>query len=309
MVVLDWLVRPATFAAAAANSSNERLRHFAREELPKENKESLRALRARLERVLRLPSVQRAVEAPTCLNFTDSLEHHDLIIDASNPPAGEEAAVRILCAPLFGRMLRAVLNRRVIAGSTPVLVFIDELPELLGQFEAEGIGRAVSLSASRLVNYWLIHQERGQLGPGLFNLLRTNCSVETIFRPSLRDAELVAHALPVPADVERPAREREALVRRLTRLQRRTVLFWCKDGRVPAHFVTAPLVDLDVLPPPEALRERMRRRAPAEELARPDLPGSGPQTGDSSADRSGRGPLPPAVEPLLPGDDAFPQLG
>jgi hypothetical protein len=306
--ILDWLTRPALFAAAAANSPNERLRHFAIHELPRENKESLRALRARLARVLLLPSVQRALEAPTCVSFTEALEHYELILDASNPPAGEEAAVRMLFAPLFGRMTRAVLNRHVAASTTPVLVFIDELPEILGSFEAESVGRTVSLSASRLVNYWLIHQERGQLGVGLFNLLRTNCAVETIFRPSHRDAELVAHALPVPRDVERPARVREALVQELTRLPRRKFLFWCKDGRVPAHFVTAPLVDLDVLPGPEKVRERLR--AQTEAPLPPALPASAPPDAAVAVTQPPAPPGPP-VRPATPAsdDDIFPGLG
>jgi hypothetical protein len=306
--ILDWLTRPALFAAAAANSPNERLRHFAIHELPRENKESLRALRARLSRVLLLPSVQRALESPTCVNFTEALEHFELILDASNPPAGEEAAVRMLFAPLFGRMTRAVLNRRVTASTTPVLVFIDELPEILGSFEAESVGRTVSLSASRLVNYWLIHQERGQLGAGLFNLLRTNCSVETIFRPSHRDAELVAHALPVPSDVERPARVREALVQELTRLPRRKYLFWCKDGRVPAHFVTAPLVDLDVLPGPEKVRERLRGQAEAPlSSALPAYPLPDETLAVTEPSNVPGPPARPATP--APDDDIFPSLG
>jgi hypothetical protein len=302
--IVDWLTRPALFAADAADSPNERLRHFATYELPRENKESLRALRARLERVLFLPSLRRALEAPTCLSFTQALEHHDLILDASNPPAGEEAAVRMLCAPLLGRMLRAVVNRPVTAATTPVVVFIDELPELLGQFEAQGVGRAVSLSASRFVNFWLIHQERGQLGAGLFNLLRTNCSIEAIFRPSHRDAELVAHALPVPDGVERPARVREALVQRLTRLPRRQFLFWCKDGRVPAHFVTAPLVDLESLPNPARFRERMRARTAAEALAVTDMPAPELAATSPAVERLARAPDDP-----LPDDTTFPRLG
>jgi hypothetical protein len=307
--LLDWLRRPATFAAAAASSSNERLRHFATHELPRENKESLRALVARLERVLLLPSVRRALEAPTCFNFHQALEYFDLILDASNPPAGEEAAVRMLCGPLFGRMARAVLNREVTAQTTPVLCFIDELPELLGRFEAEGIGRLVSLAGSRLVNFFLILQDRVQLGPELFHLLRTNCQIETLFRPAHRDAELVAHALPVPEGVERPAQVREALVRMLTRLPRRQYLFWCKDGRVPAHFVTAPLVDLDQLPPAEALRNRLRAEAETR-LSATQLASAAPTAPVAVTEADAPTPVTPvraAVPP--PDDEIFPSLG
>jgi hypothetical protein len=307
--VLDWLLRPATFAAAAAASQNERLRHFATHELPRENKESLRALRARLERVLLLPSVQRALEAPTCFNFREALDRFDLIIDASNPPPGEEAAVRMLCSPIFGRVARSILNRHITPQTTPVLLFIDELPEVLGRFEAEGIGRLVSLAGSRLVNFFLIHQERGQLGSELFHLLRTNCGIETCFRPSHRDAELVAHALPVPDGVDRPSQVREALVRKLTRLPRREFLFWCKDGRVPAHFVTAPLVDLNALPEATELRHHIRMRAAAEEseaqVDHEPLPGSSRPASDAELlPASGL-----ASSPASSGDDAFPPLG
>lgn len=308
--VLDWLTRPASFAAAAASSTNERLRHFADYELPRENKESLRALTARLERVLLLPSVRRALEAPTCFSFREALEHFDLILDASNPPAGEEAAVRMLCGPLFGRMTRAVLNRQVTPSSTPVLCFIDELPEVLGRFEAEGVGRLVSLAGSRLVNFFLILQDRVQLGPELFHLLRTNCLVEAIFRPSHRDAELVAHALPVPDGVERPAQAREALVRRLTRLPRREFLFWIKDGRVPAHFVTAPLVDLEDMPKAEVLRELLKARDLAETHPEDVAPVSQTSLLPCGADLRAELPAGPAVvKPIVTDDGDFPALG
>lgn len=301
--ILDWLTRPATFAGAAAESGNERLRYFAVHELPRENKESLRALRARLERVLLLPSVRRALEAPTCFNFAEALEHYDVNIDASNPPAGEEAAVRMLCGPLFGRMTRAILNRRVKAGTTPVLVFIDELPEVLGKFEAEGVGRLVSLAGSRLVNFFLIIQDRVQLGSELARLLRTNCSIEALFRPSHRDAELVAHALPVPDAVERPAQARAALVQKLTRLPRRQYLFWCKDGRVPAHFVTAPRVDLETLPPAERLHEKLRAHAPVSDEATNQEPPPPPSALSSETPNL----FPDVVEDAP--DDDFPALG
>jgi hypothetical protein len=307
-VILDWLTRPAAFAAAAAESRNERLRHFAVHELPRENKESLRALRARLERVLLLPSVRRALEAPTCFNFAEALERYDVDLDASNPPAGEEAAVRMLCGPLFGRMTRAILNRRVRADTTPVLVFIDELPEVLGRFEAEGIGRLVSLAGSRLVNFFLIIQDRVQLGSDLARLLRTNCSIEALYRPSHRDAELVAHALPVPDGVEKPAQVRAALVQKLTRLPRRRYLFWCKDGRVPAHFIAAPRVDLGTLPPVERLHELLRAYTPT------DVEAAGPVSPPSTPDPTlplevpGTSKLMTSVGEHAPDDD-FPALG
>jgi hypothetical protein len=259
--------------------------------------------------VLLLPSVRRALEAPTCFNFREALEHFDLILDASNPPAGEEAAVRMLCGPLFGRMTRAILNRQVTAETTPVLCFIDELPEVLGRFEAEGIGRLVSLAGSRLVNFFLILQDRVQLGPELFHLLRTNCGIETVFRPSHRDAELVAHALPVPNGVERPAQVREALVQRLTRLPRRQYLFWCKDGRVPAHFVTAPFVDLAALPAPKVLRERVRARSLADADSARDTPTFDLQDPSMQVvtEVVPSTPAPPAA--VATNDDPFPELG
>lgn len=307
--VLDWLTRPSTFAAAAAASQNDRLRHFAHYELPRENKESLRALVVRLQRVLLLPSVRRAVEAPTCFNFREALDRFEVILDGSNPPPGEEAAVRMLCSPLLGRMTRAVLSRPVTTETMPVLIFIDELPELLGRFETDGIGRLVSLAGSRLTNFFLIHQERGQLGSELFHLLRTNCGIETVFRPSHRDAELIAHALPVPDGVERPSQVREGLVRAFTRLRRRRFLFWCKDGGVPAHFVTAPFIDLDPLPRPGVLRERLQAQALAESGPSPDFHELTSKNHLAKAEARLPFGMSPPKEDSETQDDSFPSLG
>jgi len=245
--ILDWLAKPMAFAQAAAQSANPRLRHYALAEFSRENRQSIQALRARLEGVLLLPSVRRSLEAPACIDFVAALERSHVLVDLSNPPAGEEAAVRMLGAPILGRMTRAILNRRRQPDSPHVVLFLDELPELLGRFEAGSVGRLVALARSRGVSLFLIAQERGQLGSALFDLLRTNCGIETVFRPSRKDAEGLAHALPVPEGVERPSVHRDLLIRRMARLPRQEFLFWVKDGRVPAQFTQAPYLDLTSL--------------------------------------------------------------
>ncbi|MBI1797172.1 MAG: hypothetical protein HYR74_08985 [Candidatus Eisenbacteria bacterium] len=301
-LVLNWIARPATFASAAAQSANERLRHFARVEFPRENRESIRALRARLEGVLLLPSVRQCLEAPSCFDFKEALENYDVLVDASKPPAGEEAAVRVLCGPIFGRITRAILNRPVTAESPQIVCFIDELPEVLGRFEATGVTRLVSLSRSKRVGFFLIHQERGPLGAELFNSLRTNCGIETVFRPSRRDAALMAHALPVPEGVDDAGKRRAQLLRRLTRLPRREYALWIKDGAVPLHFVRAAHLDLSHLPDPSEIRHLLcPPSAPGQAAAGPvtqTRAESAKDAADSTQERD---------EPLDPGE--FPALG
>jgi hypothetical protein len=302
-LVLDWLARPTSFAQAAARSVNPRLRHYALMEFSRENRQSIQALRARLEGVLLLPSVRRSLEAPGCIDFVDSLERFHVLVDLSNPPAGEEAAVRMLGAPVLGRMTRAILNRRRRPDSPHVVLFLDELPELLGRFETGSVGRLVALARARGVSLFLIAQERGQLGSALFDLLRTNCGIETVFRPSRKDAETLAHALPVPEGIERLSVHRDLLIRKLTRLPRQNFLLWFKDGRVPAQFAQAPHLELAAL----------RDAAPPDMYEALSCKGDVVATGGMPTEPTARS-LSPELDrgSLLPADEElgdFPSLG
>jgi uncharacterized protein DUF87 len=242
-VIVTWITRPEVFARVARRSADDRLRHYAKVEFPREHRGMLRALQARLESVLLLPSVRAALEAPTCVSFARALEEHHLHIDLSHPPGGEESAVRILGGPIIGRLTRAILNRLVREDSPHVVLAVDELQELLTHYEEASVGRLAALARSRKVTLLCINQQRVQLGAKLSEVLRTNCGIELLFRCHAADAEALAHVFPVRPDAERPSEERRAFVRRMVSLPRRHCLAWVKGATVPAHFIQARQVD------------------------------------------------------------------
>jgi hypothetical protein len=219
---------------------NERLREYARNQFPKESRESVSAIRSRLEAVLLLPIVRRALEARTFLPLEDWIERFHLNFDWSRPPAGQEAAVRALCGPVMGRLTRALLNRSPEPSSPHILFLGDELQEILGRFETVSVGRLMALARSRGVSCFFMFQQRSQLPRDLQELLRTNATVELVFRANHRDAATYGHSLPVAEDEPDAVKIRASLVRRLERLPRRQFLLIVKDSPHGGQFLEAP---------------------------------------------------------------------
>lgn len=307
--IATWISRPEVFARAARRSQDDRLRHYALVEFAREHRGMLRALQAKVEGIVLLPSVRAAVEAPACISFAQSLEEHHLLVDLSHPPGGEEAAVRILGGAIIGRATRALLNRPVSTDSPQVIFAVDELQELLTHYEAASVGRLAALARSRKVTLLTCNQQRVQLGNKLAEVLRTNCGVELVFRCHAADAEALSHVLPVSQDAKHPGEARRQAVRRMVSLPRREYLLWVKDGSIPAHFVRARGVDTTALRQaaegvPRDLRDRLGRWPQA------DARHAEPQPHDDQTP-----PDPPPTGPAEPPPDAdnpdspFPWLG
>jgi hypothetical protein len=248
-VVTTWLANPRAFATAAGQSRNERLRDYARSQFPKESKESVSAVRSRLESVLLLPVVRRALEARTFLPIEDWIERYHLNFDWSRPPAGQEVAVRVLCGPVMGRLTRALLNRSPIETSPHIVLLADELPELLGRFETLSIGRLLALARSRGVSCVLLLQQKSQIPRELQELIQTNAGVECVFRANHRDAATYAHALPIADNEPNAAALRASLVRKLERLPRRQFLLIVKDSPLGGQFLEAPEIRIPRVDP------------------------------------------------------------
>lgn len=307
--IARWIARPELFARFARTSRDEETRHFGGHELQHEHKGMLRSLKARIEGVLLLPSVRAAVEAPGCIDFARSLEEHHLLIDLANPPAGEEAAVRMLGGPLIGRFARATLNRPLHPDSPHVWLAIDEVQEILSNssFEASSLDRLLALSRARRVSLLTINQLSAQLPRRLRAAIRANTGVELFFRASEADANLLVMVLPVPEDAARPSESRRALIRRIMGLKRREAVLWVKTAREPLGFIRAPKVDFDDLE---------RRAAGLAPEIRARL-GTWPADEVEAAPRSSVLPLHnlpsepaamPSAAPEEPGRD-FPELG
>src|SRR5262249_8308220 len=84
--VLDWLRDPARFAREAATSSDPVIRAYAIHELPRENRSSLDAVRARLDLLFHVPEIRRALSAPRCINFNECLSSGLTLLDFGSPP-------------------------------------------------------------------------------------------------------------------------------------------------------------------------------------------------------------------------------
>src|SRR5207247_10408096 len=101
--VLDWLRGPARFAREAATSSDPVIRAYAIHELPRENRSSLDAVRARLDLLFHLPEVRRALSAPRCIDFHQCLGSGLTLLDFGSPPGGAAAAMRFISGPVAAR--------------------------------------------------------------------------------------------------------------------------------------------------------------------------------------------------------------
>lgn len=259
--VARWLDEPQTFGMMAGRSRDASLRAYARTEFPRENRETVRALRARLATVLLLPAVREAFEAPRCFAFEECLTRGITIFDFSDPPGGLDAAVRVMGSIVVGRLTRAVLNRRLEPSSPDVVVVFDEFQELVRRFESVSFSRLLALARHKRVSLHFINQQRIQLGPDLTQIIRTNTGFECAFRCNREDAEALAHAFPVPEGLQNPGEARRAAARRMTQLPTRSFLLWVKERAFAAQFVRSPRLDFDGLRsiaaelPPEAMQQ------------------------------------------------------
>jgi hypothetical protein len=150
----------------------------------------------------------------------------------------------------MGRLTRALLNRSPGPGSPHILLLADELQEILGTLETVSVGRLLALARSRGVSCFWMFQQRSQLPRDLQELIRTNATVELVFRANHRDAASYAHALPVAEDEPDEARVRAALVRRLERLPRRQFALIIKDSPHGGQFLEAPEINIPRLAGP-----------------------------------------------------------
>src|SRR5438132_7728655 len=246
-VIADWLSAPARFAGDARRSNDERLRRYAREDFPRENRASLEALRARLDSFLFLPQVRSALSAGECMSFGSALDHGVTIIDLGNPPAGAERVAKFWAGVLIGRLSRAILSREVKDNSPHCLVVLEEFQEALQRFQAEQFARLLALARHKRVALLFVNQQPGQLGTELTKLLRTNTGLECAFRCNYEDAQSLSHAFPIAAETTRPAEARLALARQMTRLPRRSYYLWLKEASFRAQLVRSPRLDLGEL--------------------------------------------------------------
>ncbi|MEO7867202.1 MAG: DUF87 domain-containing protein [Candidatus Eisenbacteria bacterium] len=249
-VLTDWLRQPELFARAAASSSDPIVRAYALHELPRENRSSLDALRARLDLLLHLPEVRDALSAPRCLSFDECLDSGVTILDFGSPPGGAEDAMRFIAGPVAGRLGRAILSREVTDNTPPVVVVFEEFQQLLGSYQIEMFKRLLALCRFKRVCLWFSNQQPAQIAEAdrtLLRILRTNLGAECIFRSSVEDARTLSEGLSTRSADETLSQARATMVEEIATLPRRQFFFWLRDSTYGPQRLQSPRVNLGAL--------------------------------------------------------------
>ncbi len=255
-MVHTWLQQPDLFKRCARQSRDPTIRQYACGAFFRENRSSLDALEARLDRFLFLRSTRQALSAERCLSFPDALETGLTVVDLGSPPAGAERVARFWGGVLIGRLMRAVLSRPVHDASPRAWIVLEEFQEALASRQAGQFGRLLALSRHKRTALTFINQQPGQLEPNLVRMLRTNTGIEAIFRCNIDDARAVGHALSIVRGEERLERIEE-----LVRMATRVLYLLPKDMPFSAMQIHSPRLDMPAI-------RAIAARLPANEAAR-----------------------------------------
>ena len=265
-VLTDWLRSPELFARAAASSSDPIVRAYALHELPRENRSSLDALRARLDLLFHLPEVREALSAPSCLSFDACLSSGVTILDFGSPPGGAEDAMKFIAGPVAGRLGRAILSRAMSDDTPPVVVVFEEFQQLLGSYQIDMFKRLLALCRFKRVCLWFSNQQPAQIAEvdrTLLRILRTNLGAECIFRSSVEDARTLSEGLTQRGADETLAQARSRMIEEISTLPKRAFFLWLRDSSYGPQRLQSPRVNVGALRasaaslPPEQL-ERIR---------------------------------------------------
>ncbi len=249
-VLTDWLRSPEVFARAAASSSDPIVRSYALHELPRENRSSLDALRARLDLLFHLPEVRDALSAPRCLSFDDALDSGVTILDFGSPPGGAEDAMKFIAGPVAGRLGRAILSRQVSDNTPPAVVAFEEFQQLLSSYQVEMYKRLLALCRFKRVCLWFSNQQPAQIAEAdrtLLRILRTNLGAECIFRSSVEDARTLSEGLSTRSADETLTQARSRVVEEIATLPKRSFFFWLRDSAFGPQRLQSPRVNIGAL--------------------------------------------------------------
>ena len=288
-IILEWLREPVRFAREAATSADPTIRAYAVHELPRENRSSLDALRARLDLLFHLEQVRRALSAPECVDFHAILDSGVTLFDFGSPPGGVEHAMRFIAGPVLARLSRAVLSRTVHARTPQALVLFEEVQEGLTRHQIEQFKRLLSLCRFKRTALGFSNQQVSQIASvdrALAQTMRTNTAIEFVFRSSPEDARALSVGLLIRSPDETLTQSRSRFVEEVASLPRREYFLWLKSAPFGPQRLRSPRLDLDQLRAlaarvPESVRQRI-------------------QDGTTSIDpRAFEVPTEPAPEPLI----------
>jgi hypothetical protein len=249
-IISEWLRSPETFARAASGSVDPMIRAYALHELPRENRASLNALRARLDLIFHLPEVREALSAPRCISFHECLGSGITILDFGSPPGGAEAAMKFIAGPVVGRLGRAILSRKMHPDTAPAIACFEEVQELLGSYQIEMFKRLIALCRFKRVSLWFSNQQPAQIAEAdrtLLRILRTNLGAECIFRSSVEDARVLSEGLSTRLRDETQMQARSRMTEEIATLPQRSFFLWLRDSRFGPQQLRSPRLDLDAL--------------------------------------------------------------
>lgn len=225
---------------------------------------SLDGVRARFDRLLRLPSMRLMLGARTCTPFRKLLNDRILVVDVGSPPLGCSDLGAFWSGFINLKLTRAIFERSKADAARPVLVMIDEWQQGLaaGPDVAEEFERVLSMARSREVHFWMISQSlagAAKVSTSLPEVVATNTALQFLGRASIKDARAMKHILPVtgrcpraagaPWEAERRApflslaEERERLVELVPNQTSRTFYLWERRRPHRAELVRVATLD------------------------------------------------------------------
>lgn len=253
---------------------------------------SLEGVRARLNKLLRLPATRLMLGAKDSLSFHRLLSKSVVLVDVGSPPFGCEDIGRFWSGLLTLKLTRAMFERTLVDAKRPVIVAIDEWQEGLaaGGDIAENYERVLNMARARGIGMLLISQSlagAAKISASLPKAVATNMNLQACFRASPEDARAMSHMLPVTGRRSRPAsapwedagrspflsraEELEVMTRQISSLPSRTFYYHNRRLSCPAELVRT----VDVSPKQRQLSPAVRRQLrdgglgiPIEELRR-----------------------------------------
>jgi hypothetical protein len=287
--VTTLLADPILLARAARASTHDAVRtYFGAADRKQLTQGSLEGVRARLNKLLRLPSTRLMLGANASVSFRRLLAENVVLVDVGSPPFGCEDIGRFWSGLLTLRLTRAIFERTHADAKRPVAVAIDEWQEGLaaGGDVAEHYERVLAMARSRGVSLWLVSQSlagAAKVSTALPKVVATNTNVQICFRASSEDARAMSHLLPVtgrrprarPAPWEDAPRspflsraeELELLTREVTTLPDRTFYYLNRRETGQAELVRAASVEAGIHSPSRDVERRLKNGALAVPLA------------------------------------------
>lgn len=238
MDAVRCLTEPAYARTLGAAQTDPRLREYMMNTLHGggEPVSSVHSLRARLEYLLQTSAVRTLLTCGKSVTGGELLSGPFTSISTGRPPMGDVRLSRFFAQLLFLQLTTGIFERTEADARAPVLIVVDEFPEVVRADGGETVERILSLARSRGCFIWAACQSLSQVSevsPALVRSLLTNVGYDIRFRPDPSDVRHLDGLLPVTGrrvDPERPDRtlsepeERRALLQLLTRLPPRQFL-------------------------------------------------------------------------------------